>query len=260
MKNVVSVVRSTAWEESYYRESIRALAAKQGIPRMAEFPADQVEWEKNTSRMEKFGLESDISFEDVQTNRIDVVARTLTRIANRVTSLVDTQIWKIVSNYVTSVPGDGGAVHTNACSAEWNNATRANRIPHEDIAEAAALIADSELQAYKADTILVNPTDYIYLITNDYIMDSYDASGPALMRSGNMGTLFGMNLIVSPVVTDDYAAVIQSKICGTWKSASDLRTVTIREEGKKYTVRAYEIGCCQLTDPKAVCVLTNTHV
>ncbi len=90
--NVVSVMASHAWEES-----VKSLNALTDLPRLAAFPSDEVEWEKNTARMKKFGLESEISWEDAMTNRIDVVGRTLFRIGNRIANLVDTDILNAVS-------------------------------------------------------------------------------------------------------------------------------------------------------------------
>lgn len=252
---VVSVVNSNAWAETFYRESIKSLGAKQGIPRLAEFPQDNVDWEKATSRMQKFGLESDIPWEDAMTDKIDVVARTLFRVGNRIAQLVDTHIWDTISEN-RAVANINSL--TIAAGAEWDHVTRSNRIPHEQIAKAIQTITNSDLQAYTPDTIIVNPYEYIYLITNDYVLDSFDASGPAVMSNGNMGRLLGLKVLVTPSATTDYAMVLQAKICATYRQAEDLRTATIREEGKKHTIRAWEIGTCQMTDPKAICLITNT--
>lgn len=254
MKQAVSVVNSSAWEETYYRESIKSLAAKQGIPRLAAFPMDSVEWEKNTSRMQKFGLETEISWEDAMTNRVDVIGRSLYRIGHRIGQMVDTHIWNTITENVTPVN-----INTVATYDTWSATGRASRLPHEDIARACASITNSNLQSYKPDTLLLSPTDYIYVVTNDYVLDSFDASSPEVMKTGDMGTLLGLKVLVSPAVTADKAAVCQSKIVGTYRVAEALKTAVNKQEGKAYDIRAWEIGVCQLTDPKAMCLITNTQ-
>jgi hypothetical protein len=133
MKNAVSVVNSSAWEEitslnlcsfpeTYYRESIKNLAAKQGIPRLAAFPMDSVEWEKNTSRMQKFGLEAEISWEDAMTDRVDVIGRSLYRIGQRIGNLIDTHIWNTITENQTATNINGVT-----CATPWNNALRSSR-------------------------------------------------------------------------------------------------------------------------------------
>jgi hypothetical protein len=50
-----------------------------------------------------------------------------------------------------------------------------------------------------------------------------------------------------------------SKKCATWKENSPLTVDVIIDPQKKYTIRASEIGVCQLTDPEALCLLTNVR-
>ena len=71
--------------------------------------------------------------------------------------------------------------------------------------------------------------------------------------------LAGLKIKVSPVVTADKALVVMAKRCGTWKEAQPLTVDVIKDPQKKYTIRASEIGLTELTDPEAVCLITNTR-
>src|SRR3990167_5279625 len=122
-----------------------------------------------------------------------------------------------------------------------------------------SVLTDTMTQSYEPNTLLVSPKDYAFLATNDYVLGSFDASSPEIMKSGRMGTFLGLNVIKSPVVTADYAAVVEAKKCATWKQVAALQTQTIQDPGIAVTLRAWEYGNCALTDPKAVCLPTNTQ-
>jgi hypothetical protein len=77
-------------------------------------------------------------------------------------------------------------------------------------------------------------------------------------KNGRVGRILGLNVIVSNVVTADYAMVGIAQECGTWRAASPLTTATIEDKGVSYTIRAWEIGVTQLTNPKAICLISNT--
>lgn len=253
LKQVLMTPTSNSWQEVYYRETTKNLAALSTIPRLAQFPNDDVLWEKNTAYMSKHGLEAEISWEDAISNNIDVIQRVLLRIGSAVAQSVDTLIYDTLK----------GATGINsiaiAAGETWDNATRSARIPHEHIARAMALISDGDNTNYMPDTLLVNPGDWAYLLTNDFVLDSFDASAPNVMKNGMVGTLMGLNVIVTPAVSADEAIVLQSKVAGTWRSLQPLTTATKREEGIKYIIRAWEIGVPFVTDPEAICRLTNTR-
>jgi hypothetical protein len=83
--------------------------------------------------------------------------------------------------------------------------------------------------------------------------------GDELVKNGRVGRLLGLNIIVSNSVTADYALVIVGKEAATWKEAAPLKVETITDPGVKYTIRAWEVGVCQLTNPNAVCLISNTQ-
>lgn len=98
MKQIFMLAKSGAWQDSYYRESDLELTAIRGIPRGSTFPHESPLWEKQSAYMKKAGLEVEIFHEDIITDNIDVIARSLQRLSRAVVSVVDTHLWNVLSN------------------------------------------------------------------------------------------------------------------------------------------------------------------
>lgn len=254
MKDLVSVQSSSSGIERFYLESTAELTGNSQIPRDAEFFSDQVIVDDLDVRPQKYGLESRVAWEDTIVTGPNLPERTTIRIGNRVSRLVDTAIWNAMTQNQSA-----STINTLATSAAWDNATRANRIPHEDIAEAISVVMQPVLQAYTPDTLFLSPKDYCFVRTNDYVMSSFDSSSPNLMERGIMGMLLGLKVIVNPVVTADYAAVADAKKAVTWAEVAGLTTNVDSHPGKYVSFSAFMYGASALTDPKAVCLLTNTQ-
>lgn len=254
IKDAVLVESSSSAIETFYQESTTELVGNSEIPRDAEFHADQVIFDVLNVRPKKYGIESRIAWEDTIVSNPNLPQRTTIRIGNRVARLVDTAIWNAMTQNQSAT-----TINSLATAATWNNATRANRIPHEDIAEAIATVNAPVLQAYMPDTLFLSPLDYCFVRTNDYVMSSFDSSAPNLMERGVMGNLLGLSVIVNPVVTADYAVVADAKKAVTVKEVAGLTTEVKRDPGISMTLRAWEYLGIALTDPKAVCLITNTQ-
>lgn len=261
MKELVMVNSSNSWKESYFEETAADLTAPatasiRGIPRLAAFPTAKVTFSKRASYQEKYGAEDTISYEDELTNEIDVVARTLLRIARAVTRAVDTQIWNVLTEDQSASRINSVAI---AAGNEWDSATLANRDPINDILSAIQAIQEDNYNALNGNGFLVlNPKDFKNLMANANVRNAGQFYTSDVTRNGNVGRILGLGVKVSNTVTADYAAVIIGKECGTWKEAKALTVETIREPGVSVTIRAFEIGVCQLTNPSAVCLISNT--
>jgi hypothetical protein len=72
------------------------------------------------------------------------------------------------------------------------------------------------------------------------------------LTNGQMGELLGLKVIVSNSVTASGAAIIATKDCGNYLELQPMQTVTVPDPGIKYTIRSWEIGQVQVTNPKAV--------
>jgi len=108
--------------------------------------------------------------------------------------------------------------------------------------------------------LVVNETDYANLMGNSKVINHPTfRMAEGIIKNGNLAQLCGLKIKVSPVVTADKALVVMAKKCGTLKVAQPLTVDIIEDPQKKWTIRASEIVVCQLTDPQAVCLITNTR-
>ena len=260
MKQVVMIQPSNSWKESYYQEGSSELtggtgSAVKGIPRLANFPYGEPNWTLANSYLEKYGMEGVISWEDAKTNAVDVIARTLLRIARAVANAVDAEIYaQLLANKGNTVTIPGGS--------EWNSATVANRDPIQDVLNA---IKENFIDNYDVLTgegyLLLNPIEFALMLGNANVRNAGQFYTDDVTRNGRVGRLCGLNVVVSNVVTTDTGTlVVKGKECGTWKAAAPLTVVTIEDPGIKYTIRAWEVGVTQVTNPNAVCLITNTTI
>jgi hypothetical protein len=261
MKQLVINDTSSSWKESYFQETSADLTSPatngiRGIPRLAAFPVGRVTESKQTATQEKYGMEDTISYEDEITNAVDVISRTLLRISRAVVRAVDTQIWNVLTE--SQSPTNINSV-TIAAGNEWDSATIANRDPIQNILDAIRAIQEDNYNALNGNGHLVlNPKDFANLMGNANVRNAGQFYTSDVTQNGRVGRLLGLTVVVSNTVTADYAAVIIAKECGTWKSALGLTVESKKESGISTTIRAFEIGVCQLTNPNAVCLITNT--
>jgi hypothetical protein len=262
IKPLVMVQPSSAWTESYYQEAVTGAAgeivggtgsAVAGVPRLANFPYGEPNWTLQQARLIKYGMEGVISWEDSKTNAVDVVARTLLRVARAVAYAVDTAI------YAALLAGVG---NTKASEAEWDNAVVASRNPIQDILNACQMIASDNVDVLDGSgAILLNPVEWAMLLGNSGVRNAGQFWTDSVTANGKVGRICGLDIIVSNVVTSDSGTlVIKKKECAVWKEAAPLTTVTIVDPGVKTTVRAWEVGVLQVVNPNCIGSITNTKV
>jgi len=120
MKPLCMIDTSTSWVETYYRENQNELTASgtgnsvKSIPRGVGFPHGETNWTKHSAYIEKYGLQSEISYEDEHFSNIPVIARTLLRLGRAVAYAVDVQIESVIA------ANAGNSVAITAGS-EWNS-------------------------------------------------------------------------------------------------------------------------------------------
>lgn len=253
MKQLCMIQSSNAWTETYYQETATDLtggtgSAVEGVPRLANFPYGEASWTETSGRNVKHAMEGVISWEDKKTNAIDVIARTLLRIARAVTKSVDMAIAsKILSE----------AGNTQAANATWDNAIIADRDPIQDILNAKSLIEIDNYNPNKNGYLLLHPTAYAQLLGNSNVRNAGQFYTDSVTRNGVVGRLVGLTVISSNSVTDGGAQVVVAKEALTWKSIVGLTVKTIEDPGIKYTIRAWEVGQVQVTNPDAICKITG---
>jgi len=260
MKQICAVQSSSSWQERYFQETAADLtntnSPVEGVPRLAVFPHGEVSWTQQNSYHKKHGMESRISMEDALSNDIPTIARTLLRIARAVTKSVDTEIWDVISELRV---GSLTNKVTITAGHEWDATTIASRDPIQDILNAKKLMYIDNYNPDSNGYLLLNPTDYANLLGNANIRNAGQFYTDDVTRNGKVGFLLGLKVIVSNSITDDWAAVVIAKECANWKSLQALQIKSIYDEGIGYTIRAWEIGVCQLVNPEAVALIYNTQ-
>ena len=253
MKQLCMIQSSKAWTETYYKETAADLtggtgSAIKGVPRLASFPYGEVSWTKTEGRNLKHAMEGIISWEDKKTNAIDVIARTLLRIARAVAKSVDEEI-------AAAILSEAG--NTQAANATWDNAVIADRDPIQDILNAKSLIEIDNYNSNRNGYLLVHPTGYSHLLGNANVRNAGQFYTDSVTRNGVVGRLLGLTVISSNSVTDGGAQIVIAKEAMTWKSVVGLTVKTIEDPGIKTTIRAYEVGQIQVVNPDAICKITG---
>lgn len=252
MKQLCMVQSSKAWTETYFKETAADLTAGgnrtvEGVPRLANFPYGEVIWTKVQGRNIKHAMEGVISWEDVKTNAIDVIARTLLRIARAVASSVDAVIAAAIKAQAGATITPGGA---------WDDAVIADRDPIQDILDAKAAISIANYNPDNNGFLVVNPDDFSHLLGNANIRNAGQFYTSDVTKNGKVGKILGLTLISTNSVTVNSAQVVVGKEACTWKSVVGLTVKTIVDPGIKYTIRAWEVGQMQVTNPDAIADIT----
>jgi len=253
LKQLCMIQKSNAWTETYFKETAADLTGGtgsdvKGVPRLANFPYGEVTWTEVSGRNIKHGMEGIISWEDAMTNSIDVIARTLLRIARAVAKSVDTVI-------SAAILADAG--NTTAANATWNNAIIADRDPIQDMLDAKALIAIDNYNPDKSGFLLVHPTNYAELLGNANVRNAGQFWTDEATKNGRVGRIAGLTVISSNSITEGGAQVVIAKEACTWKQVVPLTVQTIEDPGVKFTIRAYEVGQIQVVNPDAICTITG---
>jgi len=255
MKQAVVIISTDAWVNYFWREGRDVLTGQSGnaiggIPRLAEFPQASAEWERLDSILTKYGLEENISWEDLRTSEIDIMTRTSIKIVEGVSDVVDQAIYD-------GLAGDA-AVQTLDISAgyEWNAGSAAII---DNLFECAEKFKDYNL-----------PTNKIYCFMNSRdkrsLMVYMAEKGAQWMNisekiavTGGIGTIAGMTLIETKAAPASEALVVIPKRCGTWRENQALTTITKEDPYRSMTIRAVEMGTLQVHEPKAIVKISNTE-
>ena len=257
LKQVCMLQSSSNWKETYYKETASELTpggetfAVKGVARLAAFPNLEPSWTKTSSYHVKHAGEAVISWEDATTNAIDVMARTLLRVGRAVAYSVDNAIYDVITADTN--------VNTLAASDNWDSAVIANRDPIGDILHGIEYCAIDNYDVLENGFILMNPENYTNLIMNAKVIQNPSFKSK-VMENGRRGEICGLKIVVSNSIDADEVCIIKGQEAVTYKTAAPLTTATIRDEGVKYQVRAWEIGITMVTNPEAIHIITNTEV
>lgn len=260
-KQAVTILPTSAFNNYFFREDPTVLVAQSGndmtdIPRGANFPQAVHASERVLSVIKQFGIEDNIPFIDLLSDEIAVEQRSIYKLSEGVTKKVDDTIWNGLTE--NRSPSNINSISL-AAGYGWNNASAAII---DDLEQAEQKIAE-----YNYDTsnlmVFISPKDKRSVFK--YLTDKgaqFPAISERLLEAGNngvIGTLGNKTFIVSNSVTASYALVCVPKICATWKESMPLTVNVEDDKFKSRTIRVCEIGTLQLTDPRAVCLISGTQ-
>ena len=257
LKQVLLQQTSNKWTETYYRESATILTGRsgasiEGVPRGTDFPHVDPSWTKVQGRHLKHAAEGVVFMEDKLTDAIDVQARTLFRVAESIANSVDLHIY----TELTAGTGTSGVVASNDA---WDSPTVANRDPIGDILIGIAAMEANDYEVLENGYLLLTPKDYGSLMRNSKVINNPSFKTADVVSNGRVGQICGLTIIVSNNVTSDEAMIVMGQKAATWKSAVPLTTAVIEDKGIKFSIRAWEIGQIQITDPQGLYTITNTQ-
>ena len=257
-KALCAIDASSAWTESYYRETNDDStdggtgSPIKGVPQYAPFPFFDVTETKVSSVIEKYAGESIISLEAQQNATIPMLQRKIYRLGRKIVYQIDVAI-------ESSCSTNAGNSVTISAGNEWDSATIANRDPVKNILDAIQTLRVDGIDALTGNGYLVvNGTDYTNIISNSKVIN-HPTYNSGVMSNGQVGSLLGLTIVVSEATTADQAYVLVAKQGMVWKQAEPLKVVTIVDEGKSTTIRAWERGVFQLQAPNEICKITNTR-
>lgn len=264
MKDVVMQTTTDAWTNSFYQKTATSLTGGvgsnvQGIPRGADFPSLTRGVTLKSAILLQHGGETRIYWQDILTSNIRIEAESISDVSDAVVYSVDNKIWNTLSENQSP-----STINTVAITAgyEWDSATLSNRDPVQDILNGIATIQVDRYPVLSSGQgfIAMNETTFAYFIGNSKVRNHPTFQGSSdIMANGKVGRILGLQILVTPVATNDYVLIGMKGKCGNWAVAQPLRVDVMEEPQKYYTIRASEIGVCQLTDPESLCLLTNVR-
>lgn len=254
-KQAVSISTTNAWKNTFFRENPDPLTqpsgnAIKGLPRGANFPQASVGWDEINTYVTKYGLEENIFFEDILTNDIDVMTRTIQRVTERVVKAVDDEIWSQLTTATGILTVD------IVQNYEWDTASAAII---DNIMNAKQQIGENNYDTANL-MCFISPKDHRSIV--NYLATKgaqFPSIGEDMATNGRAGKIAGVSLVVSNSVTASQALIVVPKICATWKSAYPLSSDLVEDKFKSKKVRVVEMGTTQVTDIKAICHVTGTQ-
>ena len=257
LKGVLLVQSSSKWTETYYEEDSTVLTGGtgspiEGVPRLAQPPYVQPIFEEKSVRHRKFMAQGVVSMEDKITDAIDVQARTMKAVGRSVASAVDGYIY-------TQLSGATGIGTAAAAGTGWDAAAESTRKPISDILKGIQKMSENNYNVLTNGFLLLTPHDYRALMENSKVINDPSFKTADIVTSGTVGQIAGLKIKVTNSVADDEAMIIMGQRAATWKSAVSMTSNVEYDAGIKYTIRAWEIGVIQITDPLAIYVITDTQ-
>jgi len=265
-KQACAIVPTSAWKNTFFREDLSTSSGPtgnlfKGLPRGASFPQRDTPWETVSVRIVKFGSEVNIPWEDILSNDINVMARSIIRRTEDVVKAVDDHLWDSLTG--TTLSELNLRIQSYAISGTvsghgyWDESSAAIT---DDLMSASRLIAVNGNYDVNDLICFVSPRDKQSMMK--WLADKgaqWNALAQDITVNGGIGRLAGITLIESVSVPASYALVVKPKTCATINELVSLRSNTTDDPFKSVRVRVVEELSVSVTDPLAICVIQGTQ-
>ncbi len=211
---------------------------------------------RNTSYAKQFALRSAlISFADIKDNDVNLWAQEMRDITRAVVRRKHVRIWNILTES-QSVSLINSTTTTSVGGDQWDAASGQN--PVKDVYDAVRQIAINNYDISDL-VLLVSPKDYMSLCVYIYgIGAQAPTHGDAMLTGRRLTEVAGCRVMVSNIVTADYAVVFKPG-CVTWFSFEDVTGGVEEYVGVGREIRCWLSGEAVLTDPKSVTLIIDTQ-
>jgi hypothetical protein len=242
-------------------EAIMANQSAEVVDALMEYPlSDDTPASSAVASVLKWGLASLISDEMVARNRVDLAARKMLKLANRIAFGFDALCLSAVATSVTQ---------TQAATASWTTPTT-NTDPFTDVALAIAQI-DTLNQGYAPDMLLATPTRYARLISAAKVAAMLPREGnDPFVLAGRMFTFAGLTIVkttnmpagVDVMVLDStlLGSIAWEDLGGGWNGAANgVQSKTLREDHNDgWRIMGRRPGVPLVQEPAAAVKITGT--
>lgn len=239
-------------------ESIMATRSPEIVAPLSAYPlSDDSPGTPSKVETAKNGLGTEVPDELVKRNRMDVVARKLTKLANRIVFDFDASVLSAIGSAVTQ---------TQAASAAWN---AAGADPLLDTLLSGATV-DGLNQGYEIDTIVAKPVQWARLVAATKILDRVPREGGSnVVLTGKLVQFAGLNIFkstnlpagVDVMVLDSTAlgSIAYEDLGGEFTGdPGDLQTHTGRIPGRDgFLIRARKVAVPMIQEPGAAVKVTG---
>lgn len=164
-------------------ENIFANDVAEVIDELAEYPlTDDTDAALSVFMVDKYGLATDIPDTVIQRNRLDIVARKLVKIANRIVFGFDQRCLSVIGSGITQ---------TQAVAAAWNTANADQLL---DVLLAGAVV-DGLDDGFEINTLVLKPVPWARLVAATKILNAAPReSGSNPVLTGTMVQFAGLEI------------------------------------------------------------------
>ena len=214
---------------------------------------------EKTAKMEQFALEIDVTEEELRyATMINQVLRKQSKLARQFANTINGVLGNQLSDSWTAGTTTLNKVQI-ATGAEWSNGPADTDVDIiGDIMDADELVRETAGKGYKPDTCLTSVKSF-YDIMEYFAKKNYEYKFEKPEGRPGFIDIFGINIQPTNAVKRDFALMGDFKSCGVlWEAEPFNVEVEYQGGNRTYHIRCARSAVFTLTDPKALCLISNT--